>query len=78
MPDTNYGVEYRTPSNRWTNSFEHAEKLFKWIEVGIKNILLGGLTLELMEKIGHDACEAILACDQNTALDLLSYVEAKI
>lgn len=78
MPHTKRGVEYRTPSNRWTNSFEHASQLFKWIEIGIHNILEGGLTLELLERIGHDACNAILECDQPTAKQLLSYVESRI
>jgi hypothetical protein len=78
IPNTDFGIEYRTPSNRWTNSYEHAAQLFKWLEIGIKNVLEGGLTLELLNKIGKESCEAILECNQPLAKELLSYVESRI
>lgn len=78
IPNTDFGVEYRTPSNRWTNSFEHAEKLFRWIEIGIKNLLEGKLGLELIPKIGKEACNSVVKCDQNKAKELLSYIESRI
>lgn len=78
MPDTDFGIEYRTPSNRWTNSFEHAEKLFKWVEIGIRSLLEDKLGLELIPKIGKDACNALVNCDQKTAMQLLNYVETRI
>lgn len=78
IPHTDFGVEYRTPSNRWTNSFEHAQEVFKWVEIGIKNLLEQGLGLELIEKIGKDASEALINCDQPKAKELLSFVEARI
>lgn len=78
MPDTDFGVEYRTPSNRWTNSFEHASQIFKWVEIGIHNLLEGGLVLDLLKTTVNDACEAILACDQPKAKEILSFVESRI
>lgn len=78
IPNTDFGVEYRTPSNRWTNSFEHASQLFKWMEIGIHNVLEGNLVSEFMKTIVDDACNAILACDQPTAKQLLAYVESRI
>ena len=78
IPFTDFGIEYRTPSNRWTNSFQHAEQMFKWVEIGIRNLLEGGLVLELLEKINEDVRQAIINCDQKTAKELLSFVEARI
>jgi len=78
IPNTDFGVEYRTPSNRWTNSFAHAEKLFKWVEIGIRNLLEGGLVFDLLNSISDETCEAIINCDQPKAKELLSYVESRI
>ncbi len=78
IPNTEFGIEYRTPSNNWTSSIEHAEKLFKWVEIGIRNLLESKLGLELIPTIGKDACDAVVNCDQKKALELLSYVEAKL
>lgn len=78
MPFTDFGVEYRTPSNRWTNSFEHASQIFKWMEIGIHNLLEGGLVLELLEKINEETKDAIINCKQDVAKDLLSFVESRI
>lgn len=78
IPNTDFGVEYRTPSNRWTHSFEHAENVFKWAEIGIRNLLEQGLGLELIDKIGKDVCDSIVNCDQVKAKELLSYVETRL
>jgi hypothetical protein len=78
IPFSDFGIEYRTPSNRWTNSFEHAEQMFKWAEIGIRNLLEGGLVLELLEKINEEVRQAIINCDQKTAKELLSFVESRI
>lgn len=78
MPFTDFGVEYRTPSNRWTNSFEHAKEIFKWVEIGIHNLLEDGLALELIEKIGEETQDAIISCNQPVAKELLAYVESRI
>lgn len=78
MPFTDFGIEYRTPSNRWTNSFSHAQEVFKWVEIGIRNLLEGGLVLELLEKINEETRQAIINCNQPVAKELLSYVEARI
>lgn len=76
--NTKAGVEYRTPSNRWTSSFEHASQLFKWAEIGIRNLLEQGLGLELIPHIGQETQDAIVNCDQNKARDILAFVESKI
>lgn len=78
IPFTDFGIEYRTPSNRWTSSFEHAEQLFKWAEIGIKNLLEGGLVLDLLDKINMEVRDAIINCNQAKAKELLSYIETRI
>jgi hypothetical protein len=78
IPDTDFGIEYRTISNRWTNSLEHAGQIFKWAEIGVRNLLEEGLGLELIPTIGKEACDALVNCDQNKALELLAFVESKI
>lgn len=78
IPYTNVGIEYRTPSNRWTESFNHAKKVFEWAEIGIINLLEKGLGLELIPKIGEDSCDAVISCDQEKALQLLSFVESRL
>lgn len=78
IPFTDFGVEYRTPSNSWTKSLSHAGELFKWVEIGIRNLLEGGLGKELIPVIGVQASEAIINCNQPLAKELLQYVEAKL
>lgn len=78
IPHTDVGVEYRTPSNRWTSSIEHAEQIFKWAEIGVHEILETGLGNELLPKIGEETCEAIVSCDQNKAKELLAFVESSL
>ena len=78
LPFTKDGIEYRTPSNRWTNSIDHATQLFKWVEIGIRNLLEGKLGLELIPVIGNDASDAIINCNQEKARDLLAYVENRL
>lgn len=78
IPNTDFGVEYRTPSNTWTESFEHASQIFKWIEIGIHTLLEKGLVLDLLNTINKETQEAIINCDQASAKDLLAYVEARI
>lgn len=78
IPYTDSGVEYRTPSNSWTRSFAHATELFKWAEIGIRNLLEGGLVHELLENINVETQQAIITCDQPKAKELLAYVEARL
>jgi hypothetical protein len=77
-PNGEMGVEYRTPSTRWTESIELAEKVFSWAEIGMKSLLQGGLLLELEPIIMEDAQQAILKVDQNKAKELLSFIGSKV
>jgi hypothetical protein len=78
IPDTDFGVEYRTPSNSWTSSFEHAGQIFKWIEIGIRNLLEQKLGLELLPNLEEDLKDTIVNCNQVKAKEMLAFVEAKI
>lgn len=78
IPYTEIGIEYRTPSNSWTNSFEHAKEVFKWAEIGITVLLEQGLGVKLIKKLSADAKKAILGCDQKMAFEILNYVEEKV
>lgn len=72
------GLEYRTPSCRWANDWNMAEKVFEWGRIGIENLLETGLGETLDSEISSYTCEAILQGNQNLAKELLSYVESKI
>lgn len=78
IPNTDFGVEYRTPSNSWTSSFEHASQIFKWMEIGIRNLLEKKLGLELLPKLAEDLQDTIVNCNQEKAKEMLAFVEAKI
>lgn len=78
IPDTDFGVEYRTPSVSWTNSQEAAENVFSWLEIGIRNLLEGGLHKNLLPKIRKEVTNAIVNCDKALAQDLLSLVQQKV
>lgn len=76
--DYQIGVEYRTPSCRWAGKWEIAEKVLKWAEIGIKNLLETPLGLEIHDEIFQDSIDAILGANQPVARDLLAYVESKL
>lgn len=78
IPNTDFGVEYRTPSNSWTGNLKQAEQVFKWTEIGIRNLLEGGLGKELIAKFAKEAQEAVVSCDQKVAGEILSYIETRI
>jgi hypothetical protein len=78
IPFTDFGIEYRTPSNSWTENIEAAENLFKWIKIGITELLEKGLGLEIIPKIKEEVKRAIINCDQVLATQLLGFVEERI
>lgn len=78
MPNTDVGIEYRTPSNRWTSSIEQATQIFKWAEIGIKRLLEEGLVKELYPLLEKDAQKAIVECDQTAARQMLQFIETRI
>jgi hypothetical protein len=72
------GIEYRTPSNSWANSWEIAEKLFNWAKVGVRSLLETDLGDILIEELSEETAQAIVNCDQRLSRQILSYVESKI
>lgn len=78
IPYSNSGVEYRTPSVRWTANYNLAQQVFSWAEIGIKNLLVGSLYNELSDEIIVEATHAIVEIDQTKALQLLSHVSTLV
>jgi hypothetical protein len=72
------GVEYRTPSVRWTSSRDIASKVFGWAEVGIQSLLIGGLYDNLSEELVRAGIESIIKVDQEQALEVLKTVESLV
>lgn len=74
--DYQIGIEYRTPSSRWASSWEIAEPVLWWAEIGITHLLETDLGAILVEKYAHDACTAILEADQKLAGEILASVQS--
>lgn len=72
------GIEYRTPSNRWTANSQLAENVFTWAEIGIRSLLQGNLLETIAGDVEKPAVDAILSCDQNGAKDILNFISSKI
>lgn len=72
------GIEYRTPSNRWTSNKALAEKVFSWAEIGITQLLQKGLLEVIAPSVETPAVESILSCDQAKAKSILDFIEAKL
>lgn len=72
------GIEYRTPSTRWTSNIELAEKIFSWARVGLETLLRDKLFNEIAEEVEKPAVKAILKVDQKEALNLLNYISSKV
>lgn len=75
--DYQIGIEYRTPSSRWASSWEIAEHVFQWAEIGV-DIFDSGLGQELLPELAQPAMDAILSADQDTARQILSVVSSRI
>lgn len=72
------GIEYRTPSATWAGNWDVAQPVLHWAEVAISVLLEQNLGEELFPEISERAIDAILSADQQTARELLSYVESKL
>jgi len=72
------GIEYRTPSTRWTEIYSLAEKIFSWAEIGLMNLLKGGLLEEIAHTVEEDAKDAILSVDKEKAVQILDFISEKI
>ena len=78
-PDYRFGLEYRTPSATWLKSWDIAQQVLKWAEIGISVVFPSkDLSKMLVEEISMPAIDAILSSDVNTATQLLKYVEERI
>lgn len=80
-PDGSFGVEYRTPSNSWTNPSHKdlANMMEKWVEIAVRNVLPGSEKFESMfEKNRMEIAKAIKEADQPLASSLLDMVEEAI
>ncbi len=72
------GIEYRTPSTRWTANKDLAEKIFSWAETGMLYLFQGKLLEKIESKIREDAIKAITTVNQVLARELLSYIASQI
>jgi hypothetical protein len=77
-PDYAVGIEYRTPSALWSGNYAIAEKVLGWAEIGITKLLGTSLLKEIDKKISKEAIRSILEADQESSLELLSYIESRI
>jgi hypothetical protein len=77
-PSGEVGIEYRTPSTRWTDNLFMAEKVFTWATIGLLNLLKGGLFSEIEKEVETPAVEAILSVNQPKALEILNYIESRV
>lgn len=77
-PNGESGIEYRTLSNRWTGDYSLAEKVFTWAAIGINNLLVDKLLLEISDLIEAEAIDAIMTVNQEKAKSILSYIENKL
>lgn len=77
-PNGEVGIEYRTPSTRWTENYSLAEQVFTWATVGIRSLLQGKLFSELEPVIMNDTRKAITEVDQPLAHQLLDFISSKV
>jgi hypothetical protein len=77
-PNGETGVEYRTPSTRWTDDKTLAEQVFSWAEIGMVSLLKGGLLAEIEKAIMAKAKKAIIEVNQPMAKELLAFIGSKV
>jgi len=76
-PDGSIGIEYRTPSNTWTDpmNFSMAEAIFHSYEVAVERYMNNpGEAEAMLENMSSYINEAIVNADQALASDILAYV----
>lgn len=72
------GIEYRTPSTRWTESKAIARAVFEWAEIGLINLFQGNLIEKLAPKLRDDVVDTISTINQSKAKELLSFISTQI
>ena len=78
IPNTHVGIEYRTPSNSWTQDKELAMKIFEWGKIGMENLLEQGLYKDVLEMLEKPTIEALLNCNQELAMENLKEIERRL
>jgi hypothetical protein len=72
-PDGNIGVEYRTPSNSWTNyPVEKMEEMFEWTKRAY--FFLENFRVDIIDKYLVKSIEAIKNADQDLASEILDSI----
>jgi len=75
-PNKTIGVEYRTPSNAWTNSLELSEGIQYWAEIAVLKLLPNkAKAKEVMNAIEENTVKAIVNTDTGLALNNLNAVK---
>jgi hypothetical protein len=77
-PDGSVGIEYRTPSNTWTdpNNYSMAQSLFESLEFCIEKLMnFPAKAQKLADELEEGLTEAIAQCNQPLARDILQYVK---
>jgi len=75
--DGTHGIEYRTPSNRWTGNKDLARKVFEWAEIGM-HIFNSDLAFKVVDELSEDAAQNIIDTNQEGAMQILSRIEEMI
>lgn len=70
------GIEYRTTSNRMFSSWNIFEKVTSWASIAINELLPRKNAYDLVAEAGDTAISAILEANQDSAKDVLSFVES--
>lgn len=75
-PHTAVGIEYRTPSNRWTQSIDLATRIFTMVEAGLTAMLVYDKFDSISKELEQDCVEAIRNTDQVLATQVVSRLES--
>lgn len=72
IPDTDIGIEYRTPSNNWTINRRIPEEIQFWIEKAILEFLPNeNLRTQIIHDFREPTLSGILKADTKTCLEIL-------
>jgi len=75
VPDTDVGIEYRTPSNAWTTSSDIAKGLDDVIDYTVNTILPNrNLVKSLIEQYSENVCKAIIEGNAGLAEEIFNNV----
>jgi hypothetical protein len=75
--DGTIGIEYRTPSNRWTSDIDFAKKIFEWAQIGV-DLLESQLAVELVDELGEVSAQNIINTYQFGSQEVLNRISERI